>query len=215
MANLPIVSIDNKIPYQASKWLKVQVLLDAEEFANLIDGVDAHLYEMEGELLPAAAKLRYATYAEALKEGKNPPAESFAWMWTKRLESLYLLDTGRGTQVRIKEPLVQISHHQMGFTPEDKTFRSNLFGPEAISWGLQFSFPTLFQDPDTKDIFKVNDPAQFQNLELFKYVQRWLREHSMPTPFEEVNAPQRIGKKALAWVNEHPHLKRKKLKIKL
>lgn len=214
MADLVVLSLDKKIPYQASKWLKVQALLDAEEFSSLLDSTEAFLYEMQGEIPPLEAKKRYTDYVEALKKGKNPPPESFAWYWTKKVESLYLLDTGQGMQVRICEPIVQISHHQMNFTPEDKTFRSNLFGPETIFWGLQFSFPQLFQDPVTKDILKVTDPIRFPNLELYRHIQRWLRENTVPTPFEQVNAPQRLGKKALGWINQHPHLKKKGLWVK-
>lgn len=214
MADLTVVPLDQKICYQASKWLKTQALLDPEEFNDLLDHAGASLYEMCGEISLDQAKLRYKNYVDALKQGCLPEPESFAWCWTRKNEALYLLDTGQGHQVRVKEPIVQISHHQMNYTPEDNTFRSNLYGPDTIFWGLQFSFPQLYLDPDSKEVHKVTDPELFPNLDLYRTLQRWLREHTIPTPFQQVNAPQRIGKKALQWINNHPHLKKKGFSVK-
>lgn len=212
MADLPIIPLEQKIPYEASKWLKTQALLDKEEFKSLLAEAKARLFNMEGEELHAQEL--YGAYIDALKEGKIPARAPFAWYWTKHLGALYQLDTGYGLQVRVKEPVVQISHHQMNYTPEDNTFRSNLYGPDTIFWGLQFSFPQLFQDPLTNEVHKVNDKLLFPNLELYKFLQKWLREHTLPTPFETVNAPQRIGKEALAWIDKHPQLVKKGLRLK-
>jgi hypothetical protein len=213
MADLIQVPLEGKIPYDASKWLKIQALLDKREFEALLSGTSARLYDMEGEVF--GAEQLYGAYADALKEGLEPKSAPFAWMWTKTTDALYLLDIFPKPQVKIRKPVVQISHHQMNYLPEDNTFRSNLYGPDTLFWGLQFSFPQLFQDPVTKEVFKVNDPTLFPNLELFKYLQKWIRENTIPTPFEQVNAPQRIGKIALTWIKNHPHLLKKGLRVKL
>lgn len=214
MVDLVVLPLDKKISYDAAKWLKVQVLLDPSEFSQLLDDAKCFLFDMNEEISLPVAKERYKLYVEALQKGETPASTAFAWMATRTPHSLYRLDTGGSTQIRIREPIVQITHHPMNYTVEDNSFRSNQFGAETIYWGLQFSFPQLFMDPVTKDVIKLNDPALFENIELFRFFQRWMREHSMPTPFEEFNAPQRIGKKAMAWVNNHPHLIKKGLKVK-
>ena len=213
MTELVIVPLNQKISYEASKWLKVQALLDKEEFASLIKEANAFLYGMEGEADKAIEQ--YGSYVEALKKGEIPKHAPLAWYWTKTLDALYLLDTGHGLQVRVQKPVVQISHHQMNYTPEDNSFRSNLYGPDTIFWGLQFSFPQLFEDPSTKEALKVQDKQLFPNVELFKFLQKWLRQHTIPTPFETVNAPQRIGKLALLWAHHHPQLLKKGLKLRV
>lgn len=155
----------------------------------------------------------YRTYIDALKEGRSVTSPPFAWSWTLDPNALYILDTGYGQQIKAREPVVQITHHQMNYVPEEKSFRSNLFGPETISWGLQFAFPQLFMESETKEVVKVMDPVRFKNVSLFKAIRSFLRDQSMPTPFEGCNAPQRIGKKALHWINDHPHLIKKGLKV--
>lgn len=214
MADLVVIPLDKKIPYDAAKWLKLQVLLDDTEFSALIKESLCTLYDMNGEISLDHAIQLYSQYVTSLKNGESPTPPSFAWMATRTPSSLYRLDTGGSTQVRVKDPVVQITHHQMNYTEEDKSFRSNQFGPDTIYWGLQFSFPQLFMDPVSKDVIKLNDPLQFENIALFRFIHRWLRDYSMPTPFEEFNSPQRIGKKAMKWVENHPHLLKKGLKVK-
>lgn len=211
---MDILSLNQKIPYDAAKWQKMQVLLEASEFASLLDLAGGVLFDRLEEISHERAKKEYSDYVTALREGRVPSPPSFAWSWSLSLEAFYILDTGNGRQIKVKEPVVQLTHHQMNYTPEENAFRSNLFGPETIYWGLQFAFPQLFMEPVSKEVVKVSDPKRFYNLSLFRQVKSFLREHSLPTPFEGVNAPQRVGKQALSWVANHPHLVKKGLKLK-
>lgn len=214
MVDLEVLPLDKKINYQASKWTKLQALLDAEEFARLLNEAKAFLYEMAGPVSLPEACARYQAYSEALSQGREPKPDPFAWNWTLDPAALYWLDTGVSRQIRIRKPVVQIIHHQMNYTPDDNTFRSNLFGQDMISWGIQFAFPQLYEDYLTGQIIQLKDPALYPNVGLFRFLQKWLRENTLPTPFETVNAPQRIGKKALSWVGRHPHLIKKGIKCK-
>lgn len=208
------VGLAEKISYDASKWQKFQVLLDAEEFEELLNRAGGLLFDRTREISIDEAVSSYSAYIEALKQGSTPPPPSFSWIWSLSDSALYILDTGAGTQIRPLAPVVQITHHQMNYVPEAKEFRSNLFGPETIYWGLQFAFPQLFMKPDTKEVVKVLDAAHFENVNLFKVIKQFIRESTIPTPFEEFNSPQRIGKKALEWIGAHPHLQKKGLKVK-
>ena len=202
--------LQEKIPYDAAKWQKMQVLLDKEEFQALLNFAGGVLFDRTQK---ADALEAYGEYADSLKGGKIPEPPSFAWMWSLTEEALYILDTGTAKQILPLEPVVQITHHQMNYTPEENVFRSNLFGPETIYWGLQFAFPQLYMEPDTKEVVKVLDAERFVNVKLYQMIKSFLRENSVPTPFKGHNAPQRVGKKALEWVNNHPHLKKKGLLV--
>lgn len=215
MVDLHIFPLNKKIDFQASKWLKLQVLLDKEEFVNLLTESKAQLFEIAGPLSLEQAAGRYQQYVEALSQGQTPPFDLFAWNWTLDPSALYLLDTGVSKQVRIRKPVVQIGFHQMNYTPEDQTFRSNLFGHEMITWGLQFAFPQLYQDDETHEVHTVKNSQEFPNVALFRFLQKWLRENTIPTPFEQCNASQRIGKKALSWIHRHPDLVKKGFKVKI
>ncbi len=55
---------------------------------------------------------------------------------------------------------------------------------KSVTWGLQFSYPQLYQDPRTRQIFKVTDTPEFPNTALFSKLQKWIRSETLPTPFQ-------------------------------
>jgi hypothetical protein len=92
-----------------------------------------------------------------------------------------------------------------------------VFGINSISWGIQFSYPQLYQDENCQ-IQVVKPGPEFPNTVLFQKMQRWIRQHTIPTPFltpyQRINAPIRMGRQVLNWINNHPQLKAKNLSIK-
>jgi hypothetical protein len=106
--------------------------------------------------------------------------------------------------------VIQLQYHCFDYSPFDGEVRSMVYGQEAISWGLQFSYPQLYIDPHSKDICETNK-SDAANTQLFRKLQRWLRQYSVPTPFiadgKRFNAPIRIGRGCLPWLQRHPQLK--------
>src|SRR5262249_6774145 len=98
-------------------------------------------------------------------------------------------------------------------------FHSKVFGESCINWGIQFSYPQLFSDPNTKEVLRVTEGTLFPNTALFKTLQRWIRSHTIPTPMQTPTGPLnlsvRIGKECLAWINAHPQLRSKNLACRL
>ena len=84
--------------------------------------------------------------------------------------------------------------------------------------GIQFSYPHLYQDPLTRNVETIRNTPEYPNTELFHLLQKWMRQHTIPTPLiaEEklINIPIRIGKLCLTWINKHAQLISKDIYIK-
>lgn len=227
---LRISKVETEGPFQASKWLKVPVLLDVNELRALLNLLPtALIYRTsslvkEGEEVISHAEFIsiYSNYIATLKEGKIPGPEyrlAFSPILTCAADHLYRVVTSDSSLVRIAKPVIQMQAHVFDYSPADGKFRSMVLGPNTISWGLQFSYPQLFQENSTNQIFKVSDTPQFPNTHLFHILQQWVRRHTIPIPVvihdKVINVPIRIGKECLSWINNHAQLQAKGLKIKL
>lgn len=229
MAELRISTTD-EAPLQASKWLKSQMLIDAEEMRQLFDSMgNFHLFlsgalskRGKGEISKEEFLKCYQAYIACLSDGKLPEPStyrhSFSPILTKNPDALYVILMGEDQQlIRAAKPIIQLQAHNIGYSPVDGKFRSMVFGNDSIPWGIQFSYPQLFQDNSTKQVEQTRHSPQFPNTELFQILQKWVRNHTVPTPFsvsgEEMNVPIRLGKQCLSWINRHPQLVAKNISI--
>ena len=157
----------------------------------------------------------YQSYVSALKEGRlpeeTPLKPSFSSVWTTRSEALYAMPVGEEKYlVKAIRPILQLQTHHLIFSALDRKFHSVAQGMDTIPWGLQFSYPQIFQDPQTKDFSKVVDNDEFPNTALFLALSRWVRQNTLPTPMidqgKRVNLPVRLGKRCFSWIERHPRL---------
>lgn len=215
---------------QVAKWLHLQLLCDQEEMVDLLGELaEVRIFrggevvaEGEWELSRADFLAAYGDYVAALKAGEAPLLSRFrspfSTLWTATEEILYAMEVGEGRYlVKATRPAVQLQLHQLGYSPVDGKFRPMVLGSESISWGIQFSYPQIFQDPHTGEIAKVDESERFPNTALFHRLQRWVRHNSIATPFEvsgeRVNVPMRLGKRSFKWINRHPQLLAKGLRV--
>ncbi len=214
---------------QVSKWLKVQVLLDAEEVKSLLEALGTVHFVVVSEPISVSEAVissslfleKYREYVELLKQGSVPPTEQFrrpfSSAMTTTLESFYAIPAGEKYLIKPIKPVVQLQAHHFFYSSLDGKFHPMVLSPESISWGLQFSYPQLFQDPQTRQVIRVTDTPDFPNSALFSKLQKWIRSETLPTPFQvggiRVNPPIRIGKKTLAWIKNHPQLKQRGIQI--
>lgn len=226
---LRMSTLEMEGPLHASKWLTAQVLLDTDEMSQLLaDLSDFHIFcggsltpLHQGKVHPEAFLEAYGYYLQQLRAGKLPKEECyrprFYDFWTSDTESLFAIDVKGKQIVKATRPVIQLQMHQIGYSTVDKQFRPMVMGTSSIHWGLQFSYPQIFQDNRSKNIMKVDESPDFPNTHLFRQLQRWLRQHSVPTPFlvgeQRCNVPMRLGKNCFKWIRQHPQLKEKGISV--
>ena len=163
----------------------------------------------------------YQHYIDAIKKGENPTDPRvrpyFSAVFTTSLESLYAVKVNEDKcLVKVQQPVVQLQAHRFDYSLADGTFRSMVMGSDSIQWGIQYSYPHLYQDENFQ-VLTVRDGPQFPNTSLFKKLQQWVRSQTIATPFEvdgkRVNVPIRLGKQCLSWINTHFQLRAKALRV--
>lgn len=206
-------------PLQASKWLKTPALIETEEMVNLFEALGSVKLYMTGCVTPEGGGELflhdffdyYHSYICALREGRKPDLseyrQPFSCAVTTSDDALFVMKLDGGKQLmRVCCPVIQMQLHTMALSGGH--FLSMVLGKDSMSWGIQFSYPQLFQDPKLGDIVKVDEA--FPNTPIFKSLQKWMRSNTVPTPFlvngVTINAPQRLGKNCFGWINNHPDL---------
>jgi hypothetical protein len=208
--------------FQAAKWLKIQALVEPDELAVLFDEV-FEIYPLSGAFPLESFPMKkgefltaYRSWIEGLKEGIVPSDETLrafnATAWASSSSAMWLQEIpGKKYLAKPCEPFMQCQVHQMGYSTVDGEFRPMILSRESIFWGLQFSFPQVYQHPKTGEFFDVEDFG------LFQAVRKWSREHTVATPMfvdgKRVNIPIRLGKRCFPWINSHPQLKAKGLSV--
>jgi hypothetical protein len=232
MHSLPIRISSPKIEgiLQVSKWIKVQVLLDASEMQQLIQTLGGLFFVIVSEPVKADECTisstvfleRYAEYIHLLRHGQVPSVDNFRRFFScalsVTLETFYAIAAGNDKfLIKPTKPVLQLQTHHFFYSDLDGKFHPMALSSESISWGLQISYPQLFQDPVTHQVAKVIDSPDFPNTAMFTKLLRWMRSFTLPTPFEvkgtRINSPIRIGKQSLAWIKNHPQLKQRGIQI--
>lgn len=227
---LKISSPQDEGVIQVSKALKVQVLLDEKEMEELFVALnDFEIYdvsrvvkETHGFVDKDTFLRGYSHFVGALKEGKFPDESLvkhlFSSVFTAKKELLYAMKVGEAKfLIKALRPIVQLQTHHLLYSDLDGKFHSIAQGKETIAWGLQFSYPQIFQDPKSKSFSKVTNTSDFPNTALFLALQKWMRQNTLPTPLivqgKKINLPVRLGKRCFAWIEKHPRLIEKGFQI--
>lgn len=216
------------IPYHASKWLSLQILVDENEMQLLLQYLNETKLYLVGCVLPRETGpvsqedfiAGYKNYIDHLKKGELPADSSYRSLFSAALTAsdadLYAQYVGEDKQiVRCFKPVVQLQAHNLGYSKADGKFHHMVFGNDSILWGVQFSYPQLFEDSETFEVFRVDE--RFPNTAIFKSLQKWVRENTLPTPFlyegQKTNVPMRLGKNCFSWINQHPQLLQKNIQV--
>lgn len=197
-------------PFQASKWLNVQVL--SENLEKLFEL--GKIYPLKGyakSLTSLPNVPEYALYVSDWKQGKAAKLPDFAYAFTLSEDALYAIDFEQGYRIKPKEAIVEITPHYMSFGEEE--VKSNVFGTDTLSWGIQFGFPQLYEDEQGE----IRKHLEAKNYPLFKEIQKYLRENTIPAKFKRgdqiIQSSIRVDKDAHDWVNQHPWLKTKNITL--
>jgi hypothetical protein len=214
---------------QASKSLKIQVLLDVCEMQALF----AHLGEFYIAIVSEPVSIEqafvskqeflenYRVYVTALQRGELPEESSlrryFSGALTRTTDALYAFRVGEERYlIKPIQPLIQMQVHHFFYSTVDGKFHPLVLGKESVTWGIQFSYPQIAQDPQSGEIRKVDQ--SFLNTSLFTDLSRWMRNATRPTPFlvgdRRSNEPIRLGKDCFSWIGKHPQLQAKGIAIR-
>ena len=207
--------------YQGSKWLKLQVLCDGEELRGLFEQIAPFwIFPLTGvvdgqPILQERFLSEYSRWIEGLKQGTVPSDAELrrllACAWTDDLSALWLQPVAKGHLTKISKPVVQVQAHFFTYSPIDAVFRPMSMGAESVFWGLQFSFPQIYQDAKTMELSDVEESGFFKKLRL------WTRESTRATPFvvdgKKTNVPIRLGKNCFSWIGRHPQLNAQKIGV--
>ncbi len=213
---------------EASKWLQVQALLDIDEMTQLFEALGSFkMYKIgtllnrdETELTKDKFLDTYRNYVSILKEGKVPLEldyrSEFTSVITVSPDLIEVVPVEGGRQIiRVVKPVIQIQVHRLGYSVIEEKFRPMVKGKESITWGVQFSYPQLFQEAE--EVYKVDESELFPNTRLFHILQKWMRQQTIPTPFlvdgKKMNVPIRLGKNCFSWINRHPQLIEKNITV--
>ncbi len=213
--------------FLAAKFQKLQFLIDGEEmasflsfcaplrlFANMGPGPKNQSERYSEEIVAACGRYCAALADRALPEERHWRAAS-TLLLTRDDESVAFVDVfpdSAGNERELVQPLlpsVQMQPHSFTISHDDKILPL-VFGPAAVSWGVQLSYPQIFQDPSTRATHNGLDPKQFVNASLFSAMRNWMREHTVPVVFlkgeKRITSTIRLGKRSLSWAHNHPTL---------
>lgn len=215
---------------RASKWLQHQFLLSAEAMAELFQKLgtlyicpsSGPIAENEAVISSDQFLLKYREYVECIQKGA--PLDISVWRrffcnyLTQDLSFLYkIVLPDHRVIIKSARPVLQMQLHTFFPSEIDGKFHSMVMTSQSIHFGLQLSYPQLFQDPKTFDFLKTNDSQLFPNTLLFKKLVGFLRASTVPTPLEfqgkVSRAVFRIGKDCFSWINSHVQLLDKHIKV--
>lgn len=219
-------------PLQASKWLDLPLLIDAEEMHGLFSSlgpfkifrVGTVCARNEGEVSHEEFLTEYAVYVESLKRGVIPEEKRYRPLFSSifTLTDDYLFQVVVRDEkriIRVDKPVLQLQVNQIAYSEADGKFRSMVFGKDSILWGIQFTYPQLFQESESREVFSVLSHPQFLNTVLFRQLQLWVRQNTVPTPFkvgeQKINVPLRLGKQCFNWINSHPQLVNSPIRVQI
>ena len=209
---------------EASRWLRLQGLIDAEEMASLFEALSPfRIYSTasavkkgQGEIAQEHFLSIWFSYIQSLKRGEIPEPSRyllpFSSLFTRSEEALYSIELDAERELlRLAAPAIQLQPLYISYSKEAGKFQAMAYGKEAISWGVQFSFPQLFLDKESGRVIQTLRERELLNGALFKELRKWFRMHTRPALFEiggsRLASPFRIGKKSVEWIEKHPQLK--------
>lgn len=213
-----------------AQWTPVRALLDIDEMRALCSHLPPFSLYQAGSVLPLGEGrlsleeflLAYAEYISSLKQSKTPPYKqlrrALCAFWSAEENAIAVQAVSEKEQVLSPAiPLIQLQPHAFCYSAFDHSFRSMVFGPTSMPWGLQWSHPQVYQDPLTQAIFKVaKEPNKPNNL-LFRTLQRWMRHHTGTLQVLVENKrtclPIRVGPSCLNWMQKHPQFGQWKVKL--
>lgn len=215
---------------QASKWQHIRMLLDCSELEVLFEILHPfYLLNIAKVCLKEEVIIDVQTilhlYRDYIADLKNKEVlnetfyrTTFCLALSKNLDPFYLMKVKESSfLVKLTKPIIRMQLFSFHYIEEENQFVTTQNIEKSISWGLEFSFPQFYQDPDTCQPIEVLKDKDNPNTQLFKAIQKWVRSFTEPVPFRihknKHIAPFRLGKKCFEWINGYQAMQRHGLEI--
>ncbi|NDD58121.1 MAG: hypothetical protein EBZ47_02555 [Chlamydiae bacterium] len=216
--------------FHASKWIKHQFLISEKQMEDLLKILEGCLICHSGSAVPkdqiwiTQQQVRddYVRYIATIQEQEDTDMAQFRKAFCNYItadpNALYGMNLSAGrVLVKVARPVIQMQLHHFFVSKLDGKFHSMVMSKDSIHFGIQLSYPQIFEHPFTHEFFKVTESEEFPNTKYFKGVLRWLRQNTLPTPLifqgKKTWAPFRTGKGCFQWAQRHPLLKQFNLEI--
>lgn len=227
MTSLQKSTIQAEGEYKCSKWQTLAILFSKEELESLLSSLGECFFlpvaepVIEGEECVSGNKIikLYEEYLSWIRKTEElPPAEVrrfFSLGLTSSLDDVYVVPVGKDKVfVRPKRPIIQLQLYRCYLAP-DGVFHPMILHPDSFSFGLQFAYPQIYEDPKTHQFHKVFLEEGFSNTQLYKKVVAWSRENTKPFNLQEGGvAPFRLGKKEENPLSYHLGLQKALFRVK-
>ena len=217
-------------PLQVSRFLQQQVLLEPTELKTLLESLEGalHFYASSGlavgktEVSLEEVLMSYADYIQGVRSGNEiDPSilrKNLTLLMTVGNNDVYSQELSQGRVIaRAISPVIMIQAHTLAFSAEDRCCRSMVLGPDALYWGLQFSYPQLYQDPSTQEVLSVDRSEKYPNTALYFSIQKWLRHNSQALNVKmqdtAFRSPIRLGLSCESWINQMEVLQEKGVEL--
>lgn len=218
-----IVKVAPKGGLMASKWLSLPLFITGEDLKDALDvlqdGILAPLgYLVDKECLEISKEIVLKSYAELLQSLLSGEALDRKKLrdLTLRIafseEDLYAYQAGENRfMVYERKPAIHMQPLFLSYSSEEKKFRSKVLGGDQIFWGVEFSFPQIYQDPFSQKMEESWNKTE--GSKKFKLLQKWSRRATKPAKFiigaEEITVPFRKSISLDFKDIHHPQLKDK------
>ncbi len=211
-----------------SLWLSKHLLLDEEEwrtFFSTPDILNMEMFRASGlfnanmlQITPSEFTAHWKDYLHDLYTASRVDDARF-----RQHFSAYLSLTRDALRVKVHStekgmiipvlPCVTMQLHRFSCSKESPgKVLSGVFGPHTISWGVTISYPQIAQNQGTKKIMKALSDESCHNRILWKSIQRFVREHTLPLPLilgeKKIWASIRIGRNMIRTIRDHQELNR-------
>lgn len=206
---MDISSVEKEGRFRASKWIRHAVLLSVEQMQELI--LDSFLFFVSGQIVPQGEEQiskdqflgRYAEYIASKGRPQASLKRALQLFITSSLDPLYKVEIQNQCMVKERLPVIQLIP-QSCFFSLDGNLVFGVSHQNGFSFGLQFSYPQVYEHPHTHQFHKVFLESGFPNSADFKKILQWIRSHTEIVRVKGSHVPLRIGKKSKQLLENHP-----------
>ncbi len=203
--------------FAASRWVSVGLLMSAEEWKTFFQAFPRlRLYKVAAVVMEGAEELPFEefyslveSFATEIQTKLDMDLSSYripfscALSESKESFTIQALPSQR-VLLKPKEPVIQLRPLSFSISSEGK-IQTKSWGKNHICWGIQMSYPQLFQDPATQNIIQAL--SEHPHGVLFKKVLHWIRHHtkSVFLKGQEKSAAfsLKVGKESVYLLSKH------------